>query len=74
MLRQFFTYFSQGRPFGYTIADKVVFQKVQKAVGLERCRNWSGAAPISKDILEYLGSVGLNVMELFGMSECTGQC
>lgn len=46
---------------------------VKTALGLNQCRyGFTGAAPIMKDTLEYFGSLGININEVYGMSECTG--
>jgi len=48
---------------------------VKEKLGLECVKLCAtGAAPISADILEYFGSLGLPIMQLYGMSECTGAC
>jgi len=60
-------------PRGYSIAKKVLFGKVREALGLDRCRYCvTGAAPITRDTLMFLGSLGINLLEVYGMSECTG--
>jgi len=42
-------------------------------LGLGACKfAFAGAAPMTKDILTYYGSLGINVNEVYGMSECTG--
>ena len=42
-------------------------------VGLEKCRAaYTGAAPISREVLEFFSSIDLPVLEVFGQSECTG--
>lgn len=57
----------------YKFAEKVVFKNIKGALGLEHCRfAFTGAAPISKDTLSYFGSLGLQINEVYGMSECTG--
>uniref|UniRef100_A0A673A5U3 Long-chain-fatty-acid--CoA ligase ACSBG2 n=1 Tax=Sphaeramia orbicularis TaxID=375764 RepID=A0A673A5U3_9TELE len=63
-----------GRPtFSYHIAKKLVFKKVRKALGLERCNKcFTGAAPITKDTLEFFLSLNIPLYELFGMSESSG--
>jgi len=33
---------------------------------------FTGAAPITVDTLEYFGALGININEVYGMSECTG--
>ena len=35
---------------------------------------FTGAAPISVETLEYFARVGININEVYGMSECTGAC
>ncbi|XP_041862858.1 long-chain-fatty-acid--CoA ligase ACSBG2 isoform X2 [Melanotaenia boesemani] len=60
-------------PFSYHIAKKLVFKKVRKALGLDRCTKcYTGAAPITKDTLEFFLSLDIPLYELYGMSECTG--
>uniref|UniRef100_A0A3Q3XCS0 long-chain-fatty-acid--CoA ligase n=1 Tax=Mola mola TaxID=94237 RepID=A0A3Q3XCS0_MOLML len=60
-------------PWGFTLANNLVFKKVRANLGLDRCRlSATGAAPISKDTLEYFMSLNIPVMELYGMSECCG--
>ncbi|XP_069482870.1 long-chain-fatty-acid--CoA ligase ACSBG2-like isoform X2 [Ambystoma mexicanum] len=60
-------------PWGYTLANILVFRRVHAALGLDRCvRCYTGAAPITKDTLEYFMSLNIPVLELYGMSESTG--
>ncbi|XP_051930099.1 long-chain-fatty-acid--CoA ligase ACSBG2 isoform X2 [Hippocampus zosterae] len=60
-------------PLSYQIAKKLVFQKVRKALGLDRCyRCYTGAAPITRDTLEFFLSLDIPLYELYGMSESTG--
>ena len=57
----------------YKIANKVVFQKVKSALGLNKClRFYSAAAPTSMEVLEYFMSLDIRVLEIYGMSECSG--
>jgi len=61
------------RPTMYNLADKLVLSKVKEALGLGECKfGFTGAAPISRETLEFFGSVGININEVYGMSECTG--
>lgn len=61
------------KPRGYGVARKLVFSKVCKALGLDRCHNFvTAAAPISLDTLEFFLSLGIAIYEVFGMSECCG--
>ncbi|KAM7415789.1 hypothetical protein PAMA_018043 [Pampus argenteus] len=60
-------------PWGFMLANNLVFKKVRAALGLDRCRIcFTGAAPITKDTLEYFMSLNIPVMELYGMSESSG--
>ncbi|XP_036383253.1 long-chain-fatty-acid--CoA ligase ACSBG2-like [Megalops cyprinoides] len=60
-------------PWGYTLANNLVFKKVRLALGLDRCKAcFTGAAPITKDTLEYFMSLNIPLYELYGMSESTG--
>jgi len=60
-------------PFGFCIADKVILTKIKENLGLEKCKvAITGAAPIRADTLEYFGSLGMQINEVYGMSECTG--
>lgn len=48
-------------PVGYTVANKLV-SKAREALGLERCEfMYTGAAPITRETLEYFGSLGIKV-------------
>merc|ERR1740121_504358 len=56
-------------PFNHCLAMKIM-KKVKEAVGLDQCKYaLTGAAPIRTDTLEYFGSLGIYINELYGMSE-----
>lgn len=60
------------RPLLYPLANRLVFSKVRKTLGLDRATTLlTGAAPISRRTLEFFLSLGLPILELYGMSECT---
>lgn len=60
-------------PWGFTLANNLVFKKVRATLGLDRCKLClTGAAPITKETLEYFMSLNIPVMELYGMSESSG--
>lgn len=60
-------------PVTFSIANKIVFKKVKAALGLDRCKIClTGAAPITRDTLEFFLSLNIPLMELYGMSESSG--
>uniref|UniRef100_A0A7N8WTX3 long-chain-fatty-acid--CoA ligase n=1 Tax=Mastacembelus armatus TaxID=205130 RepID=A0A7N8WTX3_9TELE len=60
-------------PWGFTLANGLVFKKVRAALGLDNCKAcFTGAAPITKDTLEYFMSLNIPVLENYGMSESSG--
>ncbi|MBC7174511.1 MAG: AMP-binding protein, partial [Polyangiaceae bacterium] len=61
------------RGLDYAIAKKLVFDKLKPAIGLGRAHFCvSGAAPISAEVLEFFGSLDIQVLEVYGQSEDTG--
>ena len=58
---------------GYHLAHFVVFRKLKKRLGFDRVRiGFSGAAPISHEILKFFQSIGIPIREGYGMTETTG--
>jgi long-subunit acyl-CoA synthetase (AMP-forming) len=63
----------EARPLVYPLAKRVVFDKVRERLGLDRARLCvTSAAPISRGTLDFFLSFGIPLMEVYGMSECTG--
>ncbi len=57
----------------YRLAVKLVISKVKAALGLDRAQQlYSGAAPIAPDVLHFLASLDIQVMEIYGQSEDCG--
>jgi long-chain acyl-CoA synthetase len=57
----------------YQMADIAVFRKLKERLGFDRMRlAYSGAAPISPDVLLFFQSIGVNLMEGYGQTEGTG--
>jgi len=55
------------------MAGFVVFRKLKERLGFERIRvAYSGAAPISKEVLRFFQSIGMNLIEGYGQTEGTG--
>lgn len=60
------------RPSNYGLADSLVLKKVKAGLGLDEMKvALTGAAPITIDTLQYFGSLGIAINEVYGMSECT---
>ena len=79
--RQHTTALNQGdQPSGwlaaqYGIFDKLVYGKAKEAMGLDRCRYmFSSAAPLSPSIADFFAGLGMQLLQLYGESECTGVC
>jgi long-subunit acyl-CoA synthetase (AMP-forming) len=57
----------------YCLAYKLVLSKVHDALGLADAKYFvSGAAPLTTEAWTYFASLGIPVMDIYGMSECTG--
>ncbi|MDW8361152.1 MAG: long-chain fatty acid--CoA ligase [Myxococcales bacterium] len=57
----------------YAVARKLVYDKVKPALGLGRARLCvSGAAPIAREVLEFLAGLDVIVLEVYGQSEDCG--
>lgn len=57
----------------FNLGQKVIYKKVKEALGFDRCVSFfTGAAPISHDVLKYFLSLDIVIHELYGMSETTG--
>jgi len=59
--------------FFYNLAHFTVFRKLKERMGFDRMRiAYSGAAPISPDVLHFFQSIGVNLVEGYGQTEGTG--
>lgn len=57
----------------YQLAYLTVFRKLKERLGFDRLRvAYSGAAPISPDVLHFFQSIGVNLIEGYGQTEGTG--
>jgi long-chain acyl-CoA synthetase len=57
----------------YKLANKLIFSKLKPAIGMGNARICvSGAAPIAPDVLEFMGSLDLSILEVYGQSEGSG--
>lgn len=57
----------------YLAAYAAVFRKLKERLGFDRVRiAYSGAAPISPDVLKFFNAIGLPLVEGYGQTEGTG--
>lgn len=57
----------------YALGHLLVFRKLKKRLGFDRMRvAYSGAAPISPDVLHFFQAIGVNLIEGYGQTEATG--
>jgi len=57
----------------YSLSKYFIFNKIKITLGLQNCKFFfSGAAPISKDTLDYFCKIDIIIYEIFGMSETCG--
>lgn len=56
--------------FLYAVGYPLAFRAMRERIGLRRCR-WaaSGAAPIAPEVIEFFHGLGVNLCELYGMTE-----
>jgi long-chain acyl-CoA synthetase len=57
----------------WEFVDEVAFRPLRATVGLDACGvAFSGAAPIPVEVIDFLRDIGLEMSEVYGMSENTG--
>jgi long-chain-fatty-acid--CoA ligase ACSBG len=58
---------------GFSIGRKLVYSKVRRQLGLDRCVGcYCGAAPISIDTLNFFLGLDIPIYEVYGETECSG--
>lgn len=56
-----------------TVADRLVLQRVRATLGLDQAHTVvTGAAPVSVDVLEFFARLGVEIRQVYGLSECGG--
>ncbi len=57
----------------YAFAYATVFRALNNAIGLTRCRiAFTGAAPISPEVIRFFRTLGVPLVEIYGMTETSG--
>ena len=69
-------YAGQSVPLGmrlkHALFERLVFTKLRDRLGLDQCQyRLSGAAPISPELLLFFSAIGLEILEVYGMTEST---
>jgi long-subunit acyl-CoA synthetase (AMP-forming) len=63
----------RSRPWTYAIANRLVFSKVRAKLGMDATRlAVASAAPMAVETHEFFLSLGIPIMDIWGMSELTG--
>lgn len=63
----------EANPPGWWLANRLVFAKVRRRLGFDRTRVFlTSAAPMSRSTLDFFLSLGIPILEVYGMTECTG--
>ncbi len=54
-------------------AERLVLRRVRRSLGLERAHTVvTGAAPVSVEMLEFFARLGIEIRQVYGLSECGG--
>ncbi len=57
----------------FAVADALIFRALKNAIGLTRCRvAFTGAAPISPEVIRFFRTLGVPLVEIYGMTETAG--
>merc|ERR1712156_645890 len=57
----------------FKVFQKIYYTKVKTLLGLDHCNLFvTGAAPISREVVDYFMSLDIKLTEFYGMSESTG--
>jgi long-chain acyl-CoA synthetase len=57
----------------WRLGDLLVYRPLQERLGLRRCRYaLAGAAPISPDLIRWFHGLGVDIVEGYGQTECSG--
>ena len=58
---------SEPVPWGWTVANILLFKKVREGLGFDRCKIFAvGAAPTRMETYEYFMSVNIPLMNFYG--------
>ena len=59
----------------HRLFDRLVYSNARNKMGLDKARHlFSAAAPLSPAIIDFFAGLGMQVLNIYGQSECTGLC
>jgi long-chain acyl-CoA synthetase len=59
----------------YGLFDRLVYSRAKKETGFDQTKYlFSAAAPLSPAVTNFFAGLGLQILNLYGQSECTGLC
>jgi long-chain acyl-CoA synthetase len=65
----------RGLAFQYGLFDRLVYSKAKEQTGFDQTRYmFSAAAPLSPAVTTFFAGLGMQILNLYGQSECTGLC
>ena len=57
-------------PLFYSLAERLVLMKIKETIGLDKCYFYSfGAAPLKKSTVDFFASLGIILVNMYGMTE-----
>lgn len=64
---------SQNKKNPFSFFSKSILNSVKTQLGFDKCQVFmSGAAPLADEVFNFYQSMNIEILELYGMSECTG--
>jgi long-chain acyl-CoA synthetase len=65
----------RGLALQYGLFDRLVYSKAKEKTGFDQTRYmFSAAAPLSPSVTNFFAGLGMQILNLYGQSECTGLC
>jgi long-chain acyl-CoA synthetase len=65
---------SRGLALRHRVADRLVFSKVRAHLGGRLRTPISGGAPLAREVADFFDTIGIEIVEGYGLTECTTAC